>query len=45
MRRLNRMRVFQIGVGNFADVSSCSGFDYCHYGPRRKVLATLRYRW
>jgi iron complex outermembrane receptor protein len=26
-------------------VSSCSGIDYCYYAERRKVVASLRYRW
>lgn len=26
-------------------VSSCSGVDFCYYGDRRLILATLRFNW
>lgn len=37
-----------VNASNLADkeyVSSCTGANYCYYGPGRTVIANLAYRW
>jgi len=39
---------FAVNAQNLFDktyVSSCSGRSYCYYGERRKVVASVHYRW